>query len=612
MSVAAAERDAGDLSVIEQRAVSVARMFLDRVEQTPDREAYRYPRADTWESLTWRETGQQVRRLAAGLVALGVEPEQRVAIASSTRYEWILADLAVMCAGAATTTVYPATEADDATYIVRDSQSRVLFAEDDEQVQKFRERTAEMPALTKIVAFDGTTDSDGVISLAALERLGVELLERSPGIVDERVAGIKSSDLATLIYTSGTTGLPKGVRLPHSCWTYEGAAVDALDILSIADLQYLWLPMAHSFGKVLLTAQLQIGFPTAVDGRVDKIIDNLAVVQPTFMGAAPRIFEKVYGRILTTAHAGGGAKAKLFDRAFTVGLAVARARRAGQRVPPLLAAQHKVFDRLVFAKIRDRFGGRLRFFISGAAALNADVAEWFHAAGILILEGYGLTETSAGSCVNLPRRLRIGSVGHPLPGTEVRLATDNEILIRGPGVMAGYHGIDEATRESLSDDGWFHTGDIGTIDTDGFVHVTDRKKDLFKTSGGKYVAPQVIEARFKGLCPYASQFLVYGQGRSYCTGIVALDPESLEQWAAAHDMAGQPYAELVASAPVRDLVQGYIDELNGRLNRWETIKRFILLDHDMTVESGEVTPSLKLKRKAVEDNYADQLDALYR
>ena len=612
MSVAAdAAHGAGEHFVIEQRASSVARMFLDRVAQTPDLEAYRYPVADRWESLSWRDTGQRVRRLAAGLVALGVEPEQRVAIASETRYEWVLADLAVMCAGAATTTVYPSTLADDAAYIVRDSQSRVLFAEDDAQVDKFRRRRAELPELSRVVTFDGSADGDWVVSLAELERLGEQLLRSSPAVVDERVAGTDGDDLATLIYTSGTTGRPKGVRLRHSSWTYEGAAVDALRILSIDDLQYLWLPMAHSFGKVLLTAQLQVGFATAVDGRVDKIIDNLAVVRPTFMGAAPRIFEKAYGRILTTAHSAGGAKAKLFDRAFVVGLAVSRRRRAGRRVPPLLAAQHKVFDRLVFAKIRDRFGGRLRFFISGAAALNSEVAEWFHAAGILILEGYGLTETSAGSCVNLPGRLRLGSAGLPLPGTSVRLAADKEILIKGPGVMDGYHHLDEATRESLTDEGWFHTGDIGEIDADGFLHVTDRKKDLFKTSGGKYVAPQAIEAAFKGLCPYASQFLVHGQGRSYCTAIVTLDPEAIERWASEHDMAGRPYADVVGSPEARALVQGYVDALNSRLNRWETIKRFHILDHDLSVEAGEVTPSQKLRRKAVEARYADQLDALY-
>ena len=614
MPVATAREAAADHSVIERRAPTVARMFLDRVEQTPEREAYRYPTAGGWASVSWRETGERVRRLAAGLVAVGVQPEQRVAIASATRYEWILADLAIMCAGAATTTVYPSTIASDAAYIVADSDSRVVFAEDDDQVAKLREHRHELSTLTKVVTFEGTSagaTDDWVITLTDLEQLGAQLLERSPEAVDERVRDISADSLATLIYTSGTTGQPKGVRLRHSGWTYEGAAIDALNILSSDDLQYLWLPMAHSFGKVLLTAQLQIGFPTAVDGRVDRIVENLAVVRPTFMGAAPRIFEKAHGRIVTMAKNEGGAKAKIFERAFKLGLQVSRAQREGRKVSRRLAAQHKAFDRLVFAKIRDHFGGRVRFFISGAAALDRDIAEWFHAAGILILEGYGLTETSAGTCVNLPESFRFGTVGLPFPGTDVKVASDGEVVVKGPGVMDGYHGLDDATRESLSEDGWLHTGDIGEIDADGFVRITDRKKDLFKTSGGKYVAPQSIESQFKAVCPYASQMLVHGHDRSFCSAIVTLDPDAMAQWADQHGMSGRPYAEIVTTPAVRELVQGYIDQLNARLNRWETIRQFLVLDHDLSVEAGELTPSLKVKRKAVEEKYREQLDVFY-
>jgi long-chain acyl-CoA synthetase len=528
MSVAHTE---DDHAVVENRAANVGRMFFDRVEQTPNKEAYRYPAGNAWRSVTWAETGDRVRKIAAGLVALGIEPEERVAIASSTRYEWVLADLAIMCAGAATTTVYPTTIGSDVGFILADSTSRVVFAEDDEQIAKVRERVTELPALAKIVTFTGATDSDLVISLADLEALGEEQLEKTPDIVDERVASTSGDALATLIYTSGTTGRPKGVLLRHSGWTYEGAAIAAQNLLFPDDLQYLWLPMAHSFGKVLLTAQLAVGFASAVDGRVDKIIDNLAVVRPTFMGAAPRIFEKAHGRIVTMAEQEGGAKAKIFVWATNVGGEVARRKLAGESVPPLLAVQHKIADRLVFAKIRARFGGRVRFFISGAAALSRDVAEWFHASGILILEGYGLTETSAGSSVNRPTNFKFGTVGIPFPGTEFKLADDGEIMIKGPGVMEGYNGLDDQTRESLTDDGWLHTGDIGEIDSEGFVRITDRKKDLFKTSGGKYVAPSTIEGLFKAVCPYASQVLVHGADRNFCTAIITLDPDAMAQWA---------------------------------------------------------------------------------
>ncbi len=597
-------------SAIASRPASVARMFLDRVAATPEHEAYRYPQGDTWTSVTWTETADRVTRIAAGLMALGVEPEQRVAIASSTRYEWILADLAIMSAGGATTTVYPSSLSDDVAYIVGDSDSHVVFAEDDAQVDKLCERRSDLLAVTKIVTFDGTADGDWVITLNDLEKLGTELLARQSGAVSARVDAIRADNLATLIYTSGTTGRPKGVRLPHSAWTYEGVAVQALGILSIDDLQYLWLPLAHSFGKVLLTTQLAIGFPTVVDGRVDKIIDNLAVVRPTFMGAAPRIFEKAHARIVTMTADEGGLQKRVFDRAFAVGFDVSRRRLAGMSVPPLLAAQHALFDRLVFAKIRARFGGRVRFFVSGAAALNRDIAAWFHAAGLLIIEGYGLTETSAGTCVNRPAHFKLGTVGRPFDGTEIRIADDGELLIKGPGVMDGYHNLDSATGEAL-DDGWFHTGDLGEVDGDGFVTITDRKKDLFKTSGGKYVSPQIIEGQFKAVCPYASQFVVHGNERNFVSAIVTLDADTIGDWAAQHGQAGWSYAAIVSSDAAHAMVQRCVDQLNTRLNRWETIKRFIVLDRDLSVEHGEITPNMKVKRKVVEERYKDRLDELY-
>ncbi len=599
-----------NLSVIENRPPNVGRQFFDRVQSSPNREAYRFPRGDQWESVTWKEAGDRVTRLAAGLVALGVEPEQRVGIASTTRYEWILADLAVMCAGAATTTVYPSTIDEDVAYILADSECKVVFAEDNEQIAKLVAHRSELPHLVKVVTFDGSTDDDWVISLGELERLGEELLAKEPEVIEKRVAETRPDSLATLIYTSGTTGRPKGVRLKHSSWTYEGAAIDALDIIHEDDLQFLWLPMAHSFGKVLLSTQLAIGFPTAVDGRVDKIVENAGIVRPTFMGAAPRIFEKAHDRIVLMQKAEGGVKEKIFNRAFQVGLQVDRLKREGKQVPGLLNIQYRVFDKLVFSKIRDRFGGRVRFFVSGAAALNREVGEWFNAAGIQILEGYGLTESSAGSFVNKPWMNKIGTVGDVFPLSEVKIAEDGEVLIKGPGVMEGYHNRPEETAEAL-EDGWLHTGDIGEIDEDGYLRITDRKKDLFKTSGGKYIAPSQIESTFKAVCPYASQFLVHGNDRNYCIALVTLDPDSIADWAAQNGMAGASYKEIVASDKAKEMVGEYIELLNKRLNRWETIKKWILLDHDLSIESGELTPSMKVKRKVVEDNYRDQIDALY-
>ncbi|MCW2759407.1 MAG: AMP-dependent synthetase and ligase, partial [Nocardioidaceae bacterium] len=376
-----------DQSALDNRPVNVAAQFLDRVKASSSREAYRYPDGEDWKSLTWAESGERVRNLAAGLLALGLAREERVGIAAGTRYEWILSDLSVMCAGGATTTVYPSTNAEDTAYILSDSGCRFVYAENDEQIKKLHEHRSELPQLEKVITYDGQTDGDWVIGLDDLAALGAKRIAEKPDEIDAIAADVKGDALATLIYTSGTTGKPKGVRLRHDSWTYEGAVIQAYGILTEDDLQFLWLPLAHSFGKVLLTSQLAIGFPTAVDGRVDRIIDNLAIIKPTFMGAAPRIFEKAHGRIQTMTAADGGAKEKIFTWAFGVGLKRAALVQEGRSVPFLLNAQHGLADRRVFSKVRQRFGGRVRFFISGAAALNREIAEWFNAAGIVILEG---------------------------------------------------------------------------------------------------------------------------------------------------------------------------------------------------------------------------------
>jgi long-chain acyl-CoA synthetase len=602
-----------DASFVDRMVANVALQFLDRVDRSPRSEAFRYPVGDggeRWESVTWAEAGEQVSRYAAGLLALGIEPEQRVGIASATRYEWILADLAVMCAAAATTTVYPSTNSEDTAYIIGDSECRVVFAEDDEQIAKLKEHKSELPHLAKVVTFDGTADGDWVIGLEDLGALGDTYLADRPEAMRETAEKIRPDQLATLIYTSGTTGRPKGVRLTHRSWVYEGSAIEAQGILDETDLEFRWLPMAHSFGKVLMSTQMACGFACAIDGRIDKIVDNLGVVKPTFMGAAPRIFEKAHARIVTMQAAEGGAKEAIFKQAFKVGIAYDRAKREGRSPGVLLSAQRPLFDKLVFSKIRERFGGRVRFFISGAAALNQDIAEWFDAAGILILEGYGMTESSAGSFVNHPDGYKIGSVGQVFPGSEVKLGDGDEILIKGPGVMEGYHNLPEETAKSLTDDGWLRTGDKGELDSEGFLRITGRIKELFKTSGGKYIAPPAIESKFKAICPYASQFVVFGSERNFIVALVTLDPDAMEGWAKENGVSGS-YAEIVASDACDKMVQGYIEELNGHLNRWETIKKWKLLDHDLSVESGELTPSMKVKRNVVEDNYADLIDSFY-
>ncbi|MFD3648704.1 AMP-dependent synthetase/ligase [Streptomyces cyaneofuscatus] len=618
-------------TLIDNRPPSVAALFIDRVAATPDGEAYRYPvpsasgeGPDDWKSLSWGQAAKRVYAIAAGLIALGVQPEERVALSSATRVEWILIDLGVMCAGAATTTVYPSTNAEESAFILADSESRILIAEDAEQLAKARERRTELPDLAHVVVIDpaGVEPAEGdpegwIITLDDLEARGNELLAKTPDAVTDRVSAITADQLATLIYTSGTTGRPKGVRLPHDNWSYMAKATVATGLITAEDVQYLWLPLAHVFGKVLTSGQIEVGHVTAIDGRIDKIIENLPVVQPTYMAAVPRIFEKVYNGVASKARAGGGAKYKIFQWAAGVGREYAKVsqdnfRRTGKAsVPFALGAKHKVADALVFSKIRDAFGGRLRACISGSAALAPDIGYFFAGAGVHILEGYGLTESSAASFVNPGEAYRTGTVGKPLPGTEVRIADDGEILLRGPGIMQGYHKLPEKTEEVLESDGWFHTGDIGELSADGYLRITDRKKDLIKTSGGKYVAPAEVEGQFKAVCPFVSNILVHGADRNFCTALIALDGPTILNWAAENGLEGKEYAEVVAAPQTVELIDGYVQRLNEGLQRWQTIKKFRLLPRDLDVEHGELTPSLKLKRPVVEREYQGLIDEMY-
>ncbi|MFG2404116.1 AMP-dependent synthetase/ligase [Streptomyces brevispora] len=618
-------------TMIENRPPSVATLFIDRVAATPDAEAYRYPvpaaggqGADEWKSLSWAQAAERVYAIGAGLIALGVRPEERIALAASTRVEWILVDLGVMCAGAATTTIYPSTNAEESAFILSDSESRVLIAEDAGQLAKARERRAELPDLTHVVVIDaeGAGPAEGdpegwVLTLADLEARGAEYLAKNPAAITERVDAITPEQLATLIYTSGTTGRPKGVRLPHDNWSYMAKATVSTGLISKDDVQYLWLPLAHVFGKVLTSGQIEVGHVTAVDGRVDKIIENLPVVRPTYMAAVPRIFEKVYNGVAAKARAGGAAKYKIFQWAAEVAREHAKVsqdnfRRTGTAsVPFALGAKHKVADALVFAKIREAFGGRLRACVSGSAALAPDIGFFFAGAGIHILEGYGLTETSAASFVNPGEAYRTGTVGKPLPGTEVRIADDGEIMLRGPGLMQGYQGLPEKTAEVLEADGWFHTGDIGELSVDGYLRITDRKKDLIKTSGGKYIAPAEVEGQFKAVCPFVSNILVHGADRNFCTALIALDEPTILGWAAENGLGGKSYADVVASPQTVELIDGYVKRLNEGLQRWQTIKKFRLLPRDLDIEHGEVTPSLKLKRPVVERAYKNLIEDMY-
>jgi long-chain acyl-CoA synthetase len=543
-------------------------------------------------------------------VSLGAETEDRIAIASGTRLDWIVADYGIMLSGAATTTVYPSTEKPDVQFILEDSGTTILIAEDQSQADK---ADGDLPRLRTIILMDGDGDGDKVLSWSQLREKGKAALADNPNLIQERVDATGPDKLATLIYTSGTTGKPKGVELTHSNWTYEASAMDALGILDKNDVQFLWLPLAHSFGKVLLGGHLQTGGITVVDGRVPKIVENLPIVRPTLMAAVPRIFEKVYAGVQSNMAEEGGVKEKLFNWAFKIGRREYDKKLNGENYG---GWQLNLADKLIFSKVRERLGGNLRYMVSGSAALSAEINEWFDIVGMPILEGYGLTETSAATCVNRPESKMAGTVGQPLPGTEIKIADDGEIMVRGGGVMRAYRHRDEANEEVFGDQApspgrWFATGDIGVIDDAGRIKITDRKKDLVKTSGGKYIAPGAIEAQFKAKCGLAGAVCVIANERNFASALVALDPDSAAAWADKNGKAGATIEQLANDDQVKAEVQAAVDALNSGLNRWETIKQFRILPKELTIEGGELTPSLKVKRKVVEKEFADMIDGMY-
>ena len=592
---------------------SIPDMFLKRVAATPDGQAFAVPNADdtgmVW--FTWAQVAERAKALAAGLHELGIGLEDRVAILAGTRFEWILVDLAINCSGGATTTVYPTTEPEDAAFIVANSGSKVLIAENPKQALKIAGVETDV---RHVVLIDGQADAGATppqITLAELEERGAATLRQRPTLIDELVAGIGPENVATLIYTSGTTGRPKGVELLHRGWTWEGVAQQNLGLFEATDLQYLWLPLSHSFGKTLLCGILHVGVPTYVDGRVDKLVDMLSVVRPTLMCAAPRIFEKVYNKTVTTALEAGGAKAKIFAWAVATGKEKVALEQAGKPLPGFLKAKYAIAEKLVFSKLQARLGGRLRVLVSGSAPLSREISEFFAAANLPIMEGYGMTESSAANFVNRAGRLRIGTVGLPLGDLECRIDADGEVLLRGMPVMRGYHDMPKETEETFTDDGFLRTGDIGELDADGYLRITDRKKDLVKTSGGKYIAPSAIEGMFKAVCPYTSQVVVVGQARNFVSMLISLDEDAIMGWAASGPLAGKTYAEVCGAPETLALVDGYIKELNGKLNRWETVKKFAILPRDLSIEAGEITPSMKIKRRSVETNFAKQIDKMY-
>jgi long-chain acyl-CoA synthetase len=594
---------------------TLARMFWDRVERSGDRPAHQFKQSADWKTITWREVGDVVREVALGLLALGRGKGDVVALLSTSRAEWVQADFAIFSAGCVTVPVYPTYPPDLIAYVVNDSGAKTIIVEDPGQLSKVLEARDKTPGLEQIVVitgYDAPQPPKMVMTWETLRRLGRDSVDAHRSTLAERVASTRPTDLATIVYTSGTTGPPKGVMQTHGNHIAAVTASKQATPVEEGWVHLLFLPLAHSFARLESFLGVAHGLTTAFAENLDKVGENLKETRPHFICSVPRVFEKVYGKILAGVEAGSPAKRKIFGWAVSVGRDVSRHQQRGQPVPATLELKRKLAHRLVFSKLHAALGGRLQWAVSGGAPLSRDIAEFFHAAGILLLEGYGLTETCPALTFNRPDRFKFGTVGQTLPGVQLRIAADGEILARGPNIATlGYFKQPEATREVFDLDGWFHTGDIGTIDGDSFLVITDRKKDLIVTAGGMNIAPQNIENLLKA-DPFISQVMIYGDRRPYPVALITVNPEELSKFAREQGILTSEAAAIVKHPKVVERVGRTVEEKNTQLQSYAKIKRFTVLATDFTLDGGELTPTLKVKRRVVSQKYKDAIEELYR
>ncbi len=580
---------------------TIARLWRDAVAAQRPGAAYLTQHGDHWHEVSWADAAERVERLANGLLARGVRKGDAFGLLARTTLEWSLFDFALGLVGAIGAPVYANSSAHDVAYILGHSEAVGVLCEDATQRAKVEGERSELPRLRHVLEFG---------DLPGLEAEGALFREEHPGALDEAVAAIDEDDLFTFIYTSGTTGPPKGCMIRHRNYYAMVSVIDHLPMyVRDDDLMLLYLPLAHNFGRLMHLTGAYVGYTIAFLPDPLQTADALQQVHPTVLPSVPRVYEKIHTAIVSAVDETSGAKRRLADWSLAVGRRVSKLEESRQSVPTLLRAQHRLADRLVFAKIRQRLGGRLRTPISGGAPLAQEIAEFFDGIGIRILEGYGLTECTTAATTNTPERWRFGSVGPALPGFELRLADDGELLIRSDTVFAGYFKDPEATAAVLDPDGWLHSGDIAEIDADGFVKITDRKKDILVTAGGKNIAPQNLENDLKA-SRFVSQAVVVGDRRPYPAALITLDPVEVGKWAAEQGVTGT-MEELARDERVRGLVQGIVDDVNRERSRFEQIKRFVILPRDFSMEQDEVTPTLKLRRRVVMENFSDAVDSLY-
>jgi len=590
---------------------NIPEMFFSQAQKNRGNVAQRAKRGGRWIDITWEEMEQNVCEIAYGLLSLGMSKGDTVSLLSVSRAEWVQCDLGIQSAGGITVPIYQSNTPDQAEYIINNSASKFVIVENKMQLDKILSVRNKLQNVRNIIIVEGSNESkEGVLTFDELRKKGREQAKNFEKAVSDATASMKRDDIATIVYTSGTTGPPKGVIQTHGNHLAMSEALVKVTRNEKGDVSLLFLPLAHSFARAAEYYDIFMGQTTAFAESIEKVVDNLGEVKPHYMASVPRVFEKAYATILSNATA-TPIKKKIFEWAVKVGRQTSQLIQAKKPIPVGLRIKRAIAHKLVFSKIHTRFGGNLRFLVSGGAPLSKEIAEFFHAAGILILEGYGLTETCPATHMNRYEDYKFGTVGPALPLVDVKIAPDGEVLVKGPNICSrGYFKSPEETKELFTEDGWLRTGDIGEIDSRGFLKITDRKKDLIKTAGGKYVAPQNLENLLK-VDPFISQAVVIGDRRPYCVALISISQPEAEKFAKENGISYSSYEDLTKNEKIFNRVKQTVDSMNSRLASFETIKKFFIVPRDFTQENDEMTPTLKIKRKVVTERYKEPIDKLY-
>ena len=594
--------------------LNLADMFFSKRDQLGDHTAYKYKKDDEWKSISFLDATQTAEKIAAGMTKFGIGRGDRIALISNNRWEWVLTDYATLALGACTVPIYPTLSAEQTNYILQDSGVKLVIVEDELQMEKLHTIANKLPpAIANYYVIDPGDKNPGNIwqPFDKIISAGEGLLKDDPGFIQNEIKKTNLNDVASIIYTSGTTGEPKGAIITHRNFLFNIEGVSTLIDCGPDDVDLAFLPLSHALER---TAghffMCYHGATMAIAQSLDTVAQDIQDIKPTLMVSVPRLYEKMYSRILETVESGSSVKRKIFHWAGHNGREYRRRLRLKQPASPFLKFKYLIANRLVFSKLKEKMGGRLRFFVSGGAPLSAEIGEFFDAAGIIILEGYGLTETAPGISFNSPDSYKFGSVGTPLPGVEVKIAADGEILARGDNIMRGYLNKEAETKEAIDPDGWFHTGDIGIFDEDGHLVITDRKKNIIVTSGGKNVAPQPIENNVMN-SQYIEQAVVLGERRRFCSAVIVPAREALLNWANRENITHAEYQDLLKDSRVYAFIEQEIDRLTQNFANFERIKKFFMLPDPFTQEAGELTPTLKVKRKVVEEKYGREIEEIY-